>query len=354
MLRDALRASIAMSALVVAGCSAPVSQAPKYAIGDCARVALVDPSGAHVGGAEDLAVDPERGRLIVSAYDRRAVAKAVKGAMTVPEGGLYAVSLVDLAKDEAAAAPIVASGAVAGGLRPHGLAYVPQTDEIAFINRGYHRVDGKWRIEETLQRVSARDGALVSVEPARCAANDLLADETGLIVSFDHGACDWRRSLEDTFALRRSGVGHEDGAALYSGASYANGVIDTEKGLALAATRENALLILGGDSALDETSRVKLPGGPDNLTHGAGGSVIAAVHPSMARLAGALKLGWGKAPSRVVEVDPATTKVQLLFDDRSGKVFSGATVALERDGKLILGSATDEGLLVCHAADPHA
>ena len=148
--------------------------------------------------------------------------------------------------------------------------------------------------------------------------------------------------------LRRSGLSDEKGAALFDGASYANGLARLDDGsIAMAATRERALLVLEGPGELKEGRRIALPGGPDNLTM-SGDKIVAAVHPSTMRLAAALKLGIGKAPSRVVKVDPANGFVDLLFDDPSGKTFAGATVAVERDGALILGSATDEGLLVCN------
>jgi hypothetical protein len=75
------------------------------------------------------------------------------------------------------------------------------------------------------------------------------------------------------------------------------------------------------------------------------------VHPSIWRYAAALKLGLGKAPSRVVRIDPASAEVEVVFDDPRGDVFAGATVAVERDDVLILGSATDEGLLVCNGGE---
>lgn len=343
---------------IVSGAALPASASavtPRYALETCSRVALVDATtGEKIRGAEDLAVDSVRQRLIVSAHDRRAVAKAAsKGAAEVPEGGIYAVAFDALRAGEAPAAPLVAPETIDGGLRPHGLIHLPQTDEIAFVNRAYQKIAGKWRLQSNVERIAARDGAPVAEpSPAHCAANDLVADESGLLVSFDHGACNWRRSLEDAFVLRRSGVSDEKGATLFDGASYANGLARLDDGsIAMAATRERALLILEGPGRLKEARRIALPGGPDNLTM-SGDKIVAAVHPSTMRLAASLKLGIGEAPSRVVKVDPADGSVDLLFDDPSGKTFAGATVAVERDGVLILGSATDEGLLVCSGSEP--
>lgn len=357
MLRSA---SVIGAAALCASCAAQSSvpaSPPTYAAESCSRVALVDAaSGERIRGAEDLAVDSGGDRLIVSAHDRRAVARAVWAqAAQAPQGGVYAVAfdVLRAGAGEAAASPLIAAGAVAGGLRPHGVVYIPQTDEIAFVNRGYQKINGRLRLQSNIVRASAReDGSVHADAPSHCAANDLIADDVGLLVSFDHGACDWRRSVEDVFRLRRSGVADAKGAALFDSAAYANGLARLDDGaLAIGATRENALLILAGPGDMNETRRIALPGGPDNLTT-SGEKIIAAVHPSTMRLAAALRLGLGKAPSRVVKVDPASGAMELLFDDPTGRVFSGATVAVEREGALILGSATDEGLLVCRSAEP--
>jgi hypothetical protein len=338
--------------LLAAGCSAQTAGEAEYPSTNCSRVALIDSAtGASVRGAEDLDIDAARGRLIVSAYDRRAAEKAAHGPSTPPEGGLYVVRLERLGGAEAAATPLVPPGAIAGGLRPHGVAYISTADEIAFVNRAYAREGRGWRLAPRIERVGAADGSRLDPLTAHCAANDLVATEAGLLVTFDHGACDWRAGLEDVLSLRRAGVVPTTGGEpLFSGASYANGVIAAADGaLALAATRENALLMLrlSEDGAWRASSRVKLPGGPDNLTRGDSGRIIAAVHPSTLRLAAARKLGLGKASSRIVAIDPATGGVALLFDDPTGKVFSAATVAVEREGALILGSVLEEGLLVC-------
>ena len=338
-------------ALLTAACSRAPAQ-PEYQLDQCRRVALQDSrSGGRIVGAEDLAIDPVRGRLLLSAFDRRAVAKAVStGALSVPEGGLYGVSLADVARDDGdrlVAARLVDADAYPGGLRPHGLAYLPQSDEVAFVNKGYRRSGDGWARDTNVVRVSARDGAALSSSSAHCAANDVTGDISGLVFTFDHASCGWRASLEDALLLRRSGVGVGNGPALFDRAAYANGIVGLDDGvIAVAATREKAIVVLSGEGTLRETKRIALPGGPDNLTLSDDG-IVAAVHPSILRLAVSSKLGLGAAPSRVLKVDPATGAAVLLFEDRTGRLFSGATVAVERGDMLIVGSATDEGLLVC-------
>ncbi len=339
---------------VAAAACARALPAAKYPLDQCRRVALVDAgTGAVIRGAEDLALDLARERLIVSAYDRRGAERALrKRAPSVPQGGLYAISIAALAGDDrpVAASALAHGDDIAGGLRPHGITYDPITDEIAFINRGYQKLDGRWRSATRIERIGAGGEVVIGAEvEARCAANDLARDGEGLLITFDHSDCGWRKAVEDALSLRRSGVASENGATLYDAAAHANGIVEVEGGdIALAATREKAVLILERTpEGYAERRRIHVPGGPDNLALAADGGIIAALHPSLLRMGLHRKTGFGKSPSRVVNTPLDGAGIEFLFDDPSGAVFSGATAAVEWSGRLILGSATDEGLLVC-------
>ncbi len=329
-----------------------------YSDAQCRRVALVDAvTGARLAGAEDFAFERTTGRLFVSVYNRRNVERAArKREHKIPEGGVYEVSLPEIFAGKAASIKVrslIAPGEIAGGLRPHGISYDSARRELVFINRAYHRSGRGWKMEPHLQRVGA-DGALVVAEKdsVPCNANGVLATTRETYTSFDHSACNWMAGVEDIFHLKRSGVIDGSGARLYERAAFANGLAQTMSGeVVIAATRERALIFLMERSgALRENMRIKLPGGPDNLTLADDGGVVAAVHPSMLRLALTRKLGIGKAPSRIVKADPKTGAQQTLFDNPSGKLFSAATVAIQTPDGLVAGSVTDEGLLVCRAA----
>lgn len=354
-LPEAALAAIAIASAV--GCSEKIDTDAKYAASECRRVSLVDQAtGAAIRGVEDMALDAARDRLIVSAYDRLGVERAArKGAASIPEGGVYAVSfsaLTGASETTVNAARVVSAEDIAGGLRPHGMALDPYTGEIAFVNRSYQRINDKWKVTPRIERVSAEGEVFASDERgAPCAANDLLESDREILVSYDHEACDWRAGIEDAGGLKRSGIATEDGKTLFSDVSFANGIARTREGdVVLAATREKALLVMNEESSgFSVRRRVALPGGPDNLTIAADGAVVAAVHPSTFRIAMSRRLGWGKAPSRVVKTDLAGN-VEVLFDDPAGKLFSGASVGIEQGRVLVAGSATDEGVLLCKAA----
>lgn len=352
-----LRALCGISLLALAACGGERLGAPKYAADQCRRVALIDTvSGQAIIGAEDFALDRDGDRLFISAYDRRAVEKAArKNADSLPQGGVYVLPLTRLFESEtqvANADPLVSPNDLAGGLRPHGLAYDEANRELIFINRTYRR-NGKWKMTPRLQRIGANGEVFVGeATDAPCAANDVLATGDRTFASFDHGACGWRAGLENAFRLKRSGLATGEGERLFEGAAFANGLVVTLGGeIIMAATRENALLLLKeNDDHAVETGRIALPGGPDNLTLSHDGGVVAAVHPSLRRLAFNRRLGIGRAPSRIVKADPDTGRVELLFDDAAGDLFSAATVGVETAKGLVAGSVTDDGVLVCKEA----
>ena len=346
----------AISGLALAAACAPESLGdPRYAGESCRRVTLIDErTGAAIVGAEDMAIDRRRDRLIVSAYDRRAAERAARRkAFQVPEGGLYELDLNALRQPDGrlvAARPLLDADAVAGGLRPHGLDYDPERGEVAFVNRGYQKIDERWRMTPRLERASIfGDIVEVSGEEAPCAANDVLVSDVGAFVSFDHGDCGWRGMAEDVFGFARSGIASAGGAPLFEAAKFANGIAELRNGdIALADTKSSSIVVLtkAGDG-FDEERRVTTPGGPDNLTIAEDGRVIAALHPSLIWIGAHRKLGFGNAPSRVVKVDPDSGDVELLFDNVVGHRFSAATVAVEDDKTLVLGSVTEPGVLVC-------
>ncbi|MCA8889074.1 MAG: hypothetical protein KDA46_09605 [Parvularculaceae bacterium] len=339
----------------MAGCSNENRAAAEFSLQACRRVALADSiTGAAIVGAEDLAPDVRAGRLYVSAYDRRAVEAAVKvNAHELPQGGVYSVEIAELASGapSVTATPLAPVDAIPGGLRPHGLTYDDELGEIIFINRAYVKSGDKWVMQPRVERINV-DGAAVVGDAGSppCAANDIVTIGDATFVSFDHAACGGGAIVENLFGFKRSGVADIHGAPIFSHALFANGVLAlSEDRLILAATREKALLVLEKDNKNDwrVTRRIKLPGAPDNLTRAADGAVVVALHPSLWRAGAHRRLGWRRAPSRIVKTTLANGDAQLLFDDPRGTLFSAATAAAVADDLLVAGSATDSGLLVC-------
>ncbi|MEL6506167.1 MAG: hypothetical protein AAFR29_00910 [Pseudomonadota bacterium] len=357
----------------------PVDQTPIYrAATQCVRVGLQDAdSGWAVRGAEDIAIDRKGGRLFISAYDRRHVEAHLarrsrhRSEGRLPAGGLYPVTLADLrqalrssAKPILTVQSLVRPDDLTGGLHPHGIDYDVMRNEIAFINRRYERGPNGWERDVVLERVGG-NGAIVMGEAQKLpqAANDIAIVPSDVVVSVDHGGTGVGAVLEDIFGLRRSGIqALSTTKPLLQGIGFANGVngrLGFEEAprdsqltdqIVVAATRDKSVYLI--DRNGQRTARVRVPGGPDNLSVATDGSILAAVHPSLLRMGAHRKLGLGRAPSRVVRITPGENDVELLFEDPAGKHFQAATIAISADGLLILGSVTDRGLMVCEADQP--
>jgi hypothetical protein len=319
----------------------PVGALPaRFALEDCRRVALTDTgSGRPVVGVEDMVLLPDGDTLILSAMDRLAREWRPDEA---PEGGLYEVSLRRLAAGEVWAAPIVGSGAIEGGLFPHGIAVSDDGERLAFINR---RRDGTVSIVGGTLRRGAFSVRTARSDPLFCRANDLAFFGDGamaLRVTLDRGDCglSWTDLKPGSTSGRVVSVnlgGLAPPKVEQTGLAFANGIA----GLYVAETRGWRL-----HHRLDRP--VDLPGGPDNLNWDGLGGLVAALHPSLFRLA-AYRYGYhDTAPSRIVRVD-LDRNVEVLFDDPAGEVFSGASVAVLAGGVLVAGSMRDAGLLVCKA-----
>lgn len=347
---------MAGAACLTAACARDQVGPPRYSLNQCHTLSLIDgASGEAVRGAEDFALDREGGRLFISAYDRRAVEKAArKRRDELPHGGVYAVQLEALFRletDRLFVTSLAAPGEFVGGLRPHGIDFDADKNELIFVNRTYERDGRKWMMNPQLQRIGANGEVFVGApSPAHCAANDVVAKGGGILSSFTHASCGFGAGVENVFSLKRSGVGAAEDT-LFDKASFANGLVILPDGdLALAATREKAILRLQyGKDGYKEAARISLPGGPDNLTIAQDGGIVAAVHPSMMKLMFNRKFGAGRAPSRIVKADPDSGMVDVLFDDPDAELFSAATVAVDLGNRLVAGSVTDEGLLICQA-----
>lgn len=320
---------------------APATLPARFALTECDRVALTDTaSGQRIVGVEDMALLPDGDTLILSAFDRLARRWNPK---TAPEGGLYETSLTRLAAGDSWAMPIIAPASVAGGLAPHGLAVSGDGERLAVINRSR---DGETRIIGGDLAPGAFTPRYVRADPEFCRANDL--DFTGsapmaLNVTLDRADCGpaWADLRPGATTGRVVSVDLAGAAAPeveVSGLAFANGIA----GLWVAETRASRLRHL-----LDRA--VALPGGPDNLTWDMQGGLVAALHPSLVRIATYLFGYLDTAPTRIVRV-ARDRSVEVLFDDSAGEVFSGATVAVLRNGVLVAGSAVDAGLMVCRKA----
>lgn len=330
MIRILLVAVIIGLVLVTAMTLALRAQSPlpaRFAPEHCRVVELVESEGdGSITGIEDLALLPDGDTLILSALDRRD-----PGA---PDGGLYSVSLADLARADQVRARRL-DGPHGEPFRPHGIAVSADGRRLAVIN---HHSDSGGRVEigELGPDGWRRDRAIT--DPRFCRANDLIfvdrEEAETLRVTIDRADCG--TSIRDLIGgtgsialIRGDHVEIEQ-----EGLHFPNGITTGW----VAETRANRLSGPGGV--------IDLPGGPDNLDQ-RDGRITAALHPNLLRT-GLFIAGWTpRAGSRIVSVNPEARAVEVLFDDPKGALFSGATAAVLAGGRLVAGAARDSGLLYC-------
>lgn len=308
----------------------PAALPARFAAADCARLAVTDTaSGRALLGVEDMALLPDGDTLILSAQDRR-------GGPEQRDGGLYEASLSRLAAGQGWAEPLGGPD----GLAPHGIAVSSDGARLAVVDRSGGTAT---RLIAGRLEGGAFTPRHIREDPAFCRANDLaFTGETPwtVRVTLDRGDCgvswaDLRPGARTGRLVTLDLAGAAPPELEMAGLAFANGVA----GLWVAETRAARLAHL-----LDRP--VDLPGGPDNLTWDDAGGLVAALHPSLPRIAAYRGGFWDRAPSRIVRLGPGRG-VEVLFDDPGGALFSGATVAVLHRGVLVAGSVLDAGVMLC-------
>ncbi len=341
---------------------------------DCIGRPVIDvETGATINGAEDLAV-VDAGRLLLAAYDRRAVARALARGMRPPEGGVYLLRGTGLKSAGAPLRLLPVASPVA--LRPHGIAVWRQEGRIRLAVIDRHHAAGEpgvriWAFTLLDDPPRLADARLLADGPAWCAANDLVAEPEGgrLFVSLDHAACTGPRRLWEDLRAAASGrivaLPLDPPRPLAAPAEVVAAGLRWPNGLALVAgpggapvlavaeTRGYRLTMLPLASTASAPRRIRLPAAPDNLTiapdpgGGAGADLIVAAHPSLLALAFFRDhlFGVRRVKSLILRV-PADGRAGRLYAG-SGALLSAATAAAVWGGLLVATSAWDHRMLIC-------
>lgn len=356
---------------------------------DCRHVAIVDARGQAVRGIEDIAVDAEAKVAYLSADDRWAVeAHAAQGDPVLPQGGIYGLRLDDalLGSERIVVADLTTSFKIENDFHPHGIDLVFDAGgkgTLYVINRRYQRRNakrasgGRWEVVPTVEIFDVGEGGKLyhrrTVRSgAFCRANEVAGlDRRRFLVTNDGAACGtWGRRLERALGLKRGNVvlveledatGASAVRTVAERIGFANGLALDAHHLYVAATRDQALWVYRRDS-LNEMGTLGAPerviavdGGPDNLSWASEHVLLAAVHPSLLRLAAYRYrwMSWGMswldaAPTRIVAVDVRDGSQRVVWASDAGEPLSAATIAARHEDVLIAGSVTDTGLMLCH------
>ncbi|MEO1773532.1 MAG: hypothetical protein AAFS07_01135 [Pseudomonadota bacterium] len=325
---------IILTAIALSGPPEPMETV--FAPEQCERVAVLDRRLRPIEGIEDI-IALNDGRLFFSAHNRRFA--------ELPVRGIYYSSLenLDLAQAEGEDLRVMAVPGISRAVQsvyPHGMAMDRSGERLAFVNRPFEEpVEIVWGTINGINFVPAGRWAA----PEACRANDVEWRGAELLATRDRASCEF--SVSDVMPGAATGslvsVGPTRAAELETGLAFANGVSLIGGRVLVAETRQDRLRVLGTEEMIE------LPGGPDNLSRGPFGTVIAALHTDLFDY-WMYSLGYvDTAASRVVAINPETGRIDVLYDDPLGKQYSGASVGVFVQGRLILGSAFDSGILVC-------
>jgi hypothetical protein len=346
----------------------------------CRHVIVEAPGSRVVSGAEDLAVDRDRGVLYLSAFDRRAVAaRRLEPSGRLILGGIYAVPVAALAEARRVTArDVSAEFKRQHDFRPHGIGLYREggTARALFaVNRSYRQVGGDWKRSDRVEMFDLDSHGLrhrkTVAHPLMCRANDVAALGPGsFLVTNDHGTCaGFGKLAEDVAGLSASYVLHYDGKVTRKVATnipFANGIVVGAGGqVYVAATRGHGIHVYDLKTLLAATkplssvpSVIPVGSGVDNLSFDNDGALLAAVHPSMFKLAVHLRgwLGPLEAESHVARIPldkPMRARPSVIFKD-NGIKFPAATSAVAVGSLTVIGSVTAPGIMVCKATGGRA
>ncbi len=328
-------AIIAVLAMWLAFGGSPPLEA-RYALETCRRVDLRDiDTGKLLAGVADMAMLPDGDTLVLAAFDR--------SDQTLPFGGLFSVSLLEIARGaaELEVEPLIKSHQMPGGILPQGIDIDPSSGQIALIN-------AIGRDDTSVVDVIEQDEGLWTLarrhtHEAFCRVSDVAFDFGGnLLVTRDRANC--QLSVIDAMPFYATGlllVVSPEGAVAAAEERYflPNGVAIGPTGLPIVA--EMRAERLTGDIDFP------MPGGPDNMTIDSGGRVVVAVHPTLWKFFFYVNGFAFSSPSRVVRFDPGPSELEVLLDDPGGDLMSAIGVGLIEEERLYLGSVVDDGIGIC-------
>lgn len=301
-------------------------------------------------GPEDMAMLPNGSGVIVSSQDRRD--------RSAP-GALY---LYDLSSRPGRFVKIDTPPTMP--FHPHGLSLFAAADGQLFLQVINHRSVDKHTVEIFTLHLAA--GAVPSLRHRGSVASDLFVHPNGIAaagpeafyLTNDRGSGSrWMHTAENLLQLARSTVVYHDGRGarvVADNIAMANGIEVTTDGgtvlvgstlwrMVLAFTREpsSGMLLRSGN--------LTLPGGADNIRRDGNGDLWVAAHPNSFAFIGHAMSAEKQSPSMVLRLsrDPSgLVRTARAFSD-PGTLLSGASTAVQHDGRLLIGAIFQPTILDC-------
>jgi arylesterase/paraoxonase len=330
--------------------------APHFA-GSCVEI-------LGVTGGEDVAIDHQTNQAYVSATDRHARDTGVWGARTLD--GIYRLRLGEQAENGAGAPQHLPAPGL-DDFHPHGIDLHRLADGSLLLFAVNHDRSG-----HSVEILRVEDDRVVPLETVRHALiftpNDVLAlGPRSFYVTNDRSKPRVRgvRQLARDIFLPGSPTtvvlwDGENAIVAATDVRGANGIAMSADGreVYVSGSLGNDLVVFDRDEkdSLTLKERIPLGSSPDNVSVGPNGDLLVAGHPSLFRLLVArTRTPWGLIPSQVLAVSPSARggdRVEEIYMNR-GEEISNVTVAAPYGANaFVMGTAYDEGVLLCRRDEP--
>ncbi|GGD05436.1 hypothetical protein GTQ45_13455 [Pyruvatibacter mobilis] len=309
-----------------------------------------------VPGPEDIAIDRERGIAYISAYDRRLAASDDPGAGAV-RGGIYIMDL-NAPAEGLFMRPI--TPILPDRFRPHGISLFKGDDG----RRTLMVVNHPGGSEHTVEIFDlGADNVLTHrktvTDPLIMSPNDVAAvSHDAFYVTNDHDRPSQDgRTMAALFASEITSVAYHDGETtrtVADGLALANGVAVSNDGgkVYVTETLGRRLRIYARDVAtgdLEETDRVFLGTGLDNIDVARDGALWIGAHPKLATFLDHASDPANLSPSHIVVVrenDGGGGVGSTAYLDKGAELSASSVGATYRQ-RLVIGAVFDPAVLVC-------
>ncbi len=337
----------------------------------CTALTLISSHDAGIiVGAEDIVVDHNAGLAYISAYDRPGVEKILaEDRLPAVQGGIYTLDLrvfQNVTPNTVVVNDLTAAYKQNAQFRPHGIDLLVKDGKattLFAVNRVYREgVEGielKPHIDSFDITGSALHHRRTVQDDLLCSPNDVAAiDEVRFFATNDHGSCNGiDRFAEDVLGLNDSYVVYFNGKQIFRAADrigFSNGISYHNDKLYVAATRQQAVLVYNTAGFLQSPSApmplgntIRLTASPDNLSWDRDGNLLIGAIPGLFRLA-LYRSGYAEtSPSLILKLNPGQPSSRTTVFEDQGGFLSAATVAVQYENLMLIGSVQDDHIAVC-------
>lgn len=315
-------------------------------------------------GPEDIELDRRSGIAYVSSTDRRA---AIVSGFESGEGDIFVLDMS--APEEGFMALNASAGSSLEHFLPHGISLYRDEVGRTTLMAVNHPTLGENTIEIFDLFEEEVEGAVVrQLVHRRTVSGDLIISPNDVLAighdqfyaTNDHGSRSGLGSLlEDYLRLDRSSVIYFDGESTTvaaKGLTYANGIAMSEDGsqVVVAETTDSTVRFYTRDLESGDLSlvdKVEVHTGVDNVDRAADGSYWIGSHAQLLKFVGHAADKTVLSPSHVIRVVPtengAGGKVEQIYLNLGDEI-SGASVAVEHNGQMLIGQVFDPHVLLCN------